>query len=287
MKIALAVFALVIALFCGLDRYAHPSGVRFSSAKVYTSFSAPEWGAPSLTASEQSEVDKVLRQPFTYLGKGSQSHVFISADRKYVLKFFKQNKWTPRTWLALIPFSFNPLYQEYLLLKEKQRRTFHACKLAFTDFKKETGLVYIHLNKTENLKKVIAVSDKKGKPHKISLDETSFVIQKKADLLYPRITELMGRKDIAGAKKVISSLFALLFTLNKKGVVDNDPILRKNFGLIDDVAVQIDVGRMYIDPDRVGNNRSENVAFVSTSFKKWLTGNYPELLPCFEECLQQ
>jgi len=51
-------------------------------------------------------------------------------------------------------------------------------------------------------------------------------------------------------------IFSLIDFLGKSGVVDNDPILRKNFGLIDDIAVQIDVGKLRIDP-----KRRENLAY--------------------------
>src|SRR5688500_13829152 len=38
---------------------------------------------------EKDQIKKILAQPFYYLGKGCQSYVFISNDKKYVIKFLK------------------------------------------------------------------------------------------------------------------------------------------------------------------------------------------------------
>ena len=58
----------------------------------------------------------------------------------------------------------------------------------------------------------------------------------------------MHQGDLESAKNVISSVFQLIDFLGQKGIVDNDPILRKNFGLIEDIAVQIDIGAQCIHP---------------------------------------
>src|SRR5258708_2635099 len=97
---------LVVAVFIGLDRVVHTKSTRFSVSKITTSTKDPEWDIPSLIGNEKKEIDQLLNQEFTYLSKGAQSYVFVSQDQKYVIKFFKLNKFNSQTWLSYIPFSF-------------------------------------------------------------------------------------------------------------------------------------------------------------------------------------
>ena len=287
--VGFSLFLFFLSFFIGLDRLVHHESVQFSLDKIVTSqrFS-PEWEIPKLSVEEKKVFDQILAQKFTYYNKGSQSYVFISEDKKFILKFLKQEKFRSKTWLSLLPLSFNPYYQEHLAKKEKCHSTFAACKTAFSELKNESGLIYVHLNRTHNLNKKVTIFDKNGKPHVVDMDKTCFYVQKHAQLIYSRISELMHDKDIDGAKRIISSVFTLIDFLGRKGVFDNDPILRKNFGLIDDVAVQIDIGKLRIDPLRQQTLAyKQEVGSITHSFKTWLEKNYPSLSDHFEHCLQE
>lgn len=282
------VVLFLVALFLGLDRYYHPKSLRFAPSKITTVSNSAEWEIPPLSQDEQKKIDDILNQQFTYLDNGSQTYVFISEDKKHVLKFLKQCKLRPKTWLAYIPLSFNPYYKEYLSLQDKLRKTYHAQKLAFTEFKDQTGYLYVHLNRTAHLNKKINVIDKKGKRHTVSLDNVCFAVQKKADLLYPGLKALIEKKNIEGAKKAISSLVSLMDCFIKKGVVDNDPILKKNFGLINEEAIQFDIGRLRMDPLSIQPDQyQQKIAKLTNSLKKWIESNSPELLPYYEQELRK
>ncbi len=286
--VVFAFFLFLCSLFIGIDRFAHHKSHHFSEDKITASHtSSNEWNIPSLTLEDQKALDQILNQKFTYYSKGSQSYVFISEDKKYILKFLKQHKLRPRSWLAYIPVSWNPYYQEYLFKQNKSRFTFNACKTAFLELKKEAGLIYVHINNTPDLNKKVTIFDKNGVRHIIDVDKTSFYVQKRAQLIYSRISELMHNGDIEGAKQIIASVFSLIDYLGRKGVVDNDPILRKNFGLIDDVAVQIDIGKLRIDPLRQTLAYKQDVSSITHSFKVWLEKNYPDLSQHFEYCLKE
>lgn len=285
-------FALILfflSLFVGIDRFVHHKSRRFSLEKITSHHNySSEWETPSLGVEEQKLLDYILNQKFTYYGKGSQSFVFISEDKKYILKFLKQTKLRPNSWLAYIPLSFNPFYQERLFKQEKCRATFLACKTAFLELKKESGLIYVHLNRTHDLNRQVTIFDKSGESHLVDIDKTSFYVQERAQLIYSRISELMHSKDVEGAKKIITSVFSLLDFLGKKGVVDNDPIVRKNFGLIDNVAVQIDIGRLRIDPVRQQTLAyKREVGSITNSFRNWIEKNYPSLSEHFEAKLKE
>jgi hypothetical protein len=285
--IGIALLLFAASLFLGIDRFAHRKSRRFSIDKIASSHTpSPEWEIPALPSQERKALDQILDQKFTYYSKGSQAYVFISEDKKYILKFLKQQKLRANSWLAHLPFFFNPYYQQYLFKQKKRQDTFSACKTAFTELKNETGLLYVHINNARDLNKKVTLFDKNGERHTIPIDHTSFYMQKRAQLIYSRISEMMHNEDIEGAKKVISSVFFLIDYLGKSGVVDNDPILRKNFGLIDDIAVQIDVGKLRIDPERQKNYAyKKEVGSITHSFKTWLEKNYPALSNHFEECL--
>ncbi len=287
--IGLAFFLFAVSLFLGLDRFAHRHSSHFSVEKITTTHTADsQWDIPPLPAEELKALDQILNQKFTYYSKGSQAYVFISEDKKYILKFLKQQKLRPRSWFSRIPLSFNPYYQEYQFKEKKCRATFTACKTAFVELKKEAGLIYTHINNARDLNKKVTIFDKNGIKHIVDIDKTTYFVQKRAQLIYSRISELMHNQDVEGARKIITSVFSLIDFLGKKGVVDNDPILRKNFGLIDDIAVQIDVGKLRIDPIRQQNLAyRQEVASITNSFRIWLEINYPDLTDHFQQCLQE
>lgn len=286
--ITIAFFFLLVSLFLGIDKFVHHESTHFSIHKILSSQRySSEWEIPPLPEDEQKNLNQILNQKFTYFSKGSQSYVFISEDKKFILKFLKQEKLRSKTWLAYIPLSFNPYYQEHLLKKEKCQSTFSACKTAFLELKKETGLIYVHLNNCRDVNKKVTIFDKNGNRYLVDIDKTCFYVQKHAHLIYSRISELMHNGNIEGAKNIITSVFSLIDFLGKKGVFDNDPILRKNFGLIDDIAVQIDIGKLRIDPVRQQTLAfKKEVGSITHSFKKWIEKNYPELSQHFEQCLK-
>ena len=285
----LALILFAISFFLGVDRLSHRESSRFTLNKITASQgSSPEWEIPPPDAEDRKILDQILSQKFTYYNKGSQSYVFISEDKKFILKFLKQKKLRAKSWLSYIPLSFNPYYQQYIFKKEKCRSTFAACKTAFLELKKESGLIYVHLNNKRDLNKKVTIFDKNGEKHIVDIDKTCYYVQKHAQLIYSRISELMHHNETEDAKQIISSVFSLIDFLGKKGVFDNDPILRKNFGLIDDVAVQIDIGKLRIDPQRQQTLAyKQEVGSITNSFKIWLEKNYPELSSHFEQCLKE
>jgi hypothetical protein len=285
--LSLAFFLFSIFLFLGVDKFAHYEPSRFTVSKIVSAQCySPDWEISPLSVKEQQDLDQILSQKFAYYSKGSQSYVFISEDKKFILKFLKQEKLRPKSWLARIPLSFNPYYKDYLSKQKRCRSTFSAFKTAYLELKNESGLIYVHLNNARDLNKKVTIFDKNGQQHIVDIDRTCFYVQKRAQLIYSRISELMHNQDIDGAKKIISSIFSLIDFLGKKGMFDNDPILRKNFGLIDDVAVQIDIGHLEIDPLRKQTLAyKQEVREITAGFRTWIENNYPELSEHFDECI--
>lgn len=282
------IFCAAIFLFLSCDHLAHPNTSKISTYNLHNPFAASDlWKTPPIAEKEKKELLHILNQKFTYLTRGTQTYVFLSQDGKYVLKFFKQKVIRPRTWLALIPVGFNPYYQEQQERTKIAHDTFLACITAYKELKKETGLLYAHINSETDLNCKVTLVSSKGKTHKIDLDHTCFYVQKRTDLIYPRLTELREKGEVEQAQAVISSIFALIETLGKKGVVENDPVIHQNFGLLSDQAIQIDVGKLKINAENINSlSYKTDVARITYDLKEWIIAHYPVLLPYFEACLQ-
>ena len=242
-----------------------------------------EWEFDPLPLEEQRVVDAILSQKFTYLARGSQAFAFVSEDGQYVLKLFKQHKWQPSHILGYIPLPFNPYYKKYLVRQGKQQAVLSSCKAALLHVKEDTGVLFAHLNPTPLNVPAMNLIDKHGKSWTLDLGKSCFLLQKKADLFYPHIQALMAKGDVEGAKYAITSILKLLDRFIDLGVFENNAILRKNFGYINNEAMQFDIGKFKFDASRKPD-KSE-IRVISKNFHKWIGKNYPELLMHFDEKL--
>lgn len=288
LKIVLLAVVGLLGLLWGANQL-YQKKTRFG---LIAKFSSPtfvptrEWEFPSLNEEEQKQVDAILSQKFTYLARGSQAFAFLSEDGKYVLKCFKQHKWHPKHILGYIPVSFNPYFRDYLVRQKKQHAVLSSCKEALMHVKEDTGVIFAHLNPYPLSVKEMTLVDKRGKSWTLDLSKSCFLLQKKADLFYPHIQQLMEKGDVAGAKYAISSVLNLLDRFFEMGVFENNAILRKNFGFIDNEAMQFDIGKFKFDPSKKLNKKNE-ILVVTERFHSWIEKNYPELLNYFDDKLAE
>jgi hypothetical protein len=239
--------------------------------------------------SEQVIPKELLQQPFRYLGKGKQSYAFVSADGQYVLKLFNnryQQKIAFYHFLEKCPFLNNWAQMQLTYFSYKLHKTFTSYLIAYQELKEETGLVAIHLLPTDSLQVDLTIIDKIGISHKLPSDQTAFLIQKKADLVYPTLLALKKQGDLKAAKEHLLSLLLLLQSKYKKGIFDNDPLIRTNFGFLKGQAIQIDVGPFSFEPAICDPSLYlPEILRITSSLKKWLEINYPVLLPFLEDQL--
>jgi hypothetical protein len=213
-----------------------------------------------LSAEETQELDAIFDQKFRYCGRGGQCWVFASADDKYVIKFFKYDRMRTQGY------------------KKTIERTFRSYKLSYDLLRQETGIVYIHLNKTDSLHKTITVRDDRHRTFNIDLDDKEFLIQKKAKQIYPAIAAHMKKGQIDSAKQLLSSAIQLVIARSDKGIKDLDPFPRNNCGCFGDQAVFIDVGSFVPDENlKSEEGRKQEINRVMDRFMHWLTHDYPEL----------
>lgn len=256
---------LFAACFFAVERFCHKETRGFSLPNIY----GEEFeGLP--TSGELPE----LIGPFTFLDSGLESYVFLSADKKVVLKFFKHHHLREADRLAKIfPFCKKMSTQK----RENFKRSLSSYQIAYNELKEETALLYLHLAKTEKRLPTVTLIDRLGIEHKVALDQVQFLAQRRADLLLQTL-------DSPQAKESISSLLSLISTRSSRGIADRDPMLERNFGFIDSKAVVIDLGSFSKDPFLKKKNRRNTTLFYETlPLRCLLAKEKPDLLPHFEK----
>ncbi len=261
----------------------------FSVALIHSDLSYnPVWEIAPISLETEAELETIFSQKFYYLGSGGQSFAFVSENKEYVIKFFKHRIRKPYSFLLSLPI---PSLLELQRLRKLDRALFKHCrdftsyKIAYEELREETGLIYIHLNKGTQLNRSLQIIDKIGIEHKIDLDNIEFIVQKRAELIYPRINRWMAEGDLAAAKQSLHSILKLLVHRCKKGIFDEDPRIHNNLGLIDTKAIFIDVGRFVHDPERTRPTVYKNdlTTIIDKRLRPWLELNHPQLLIYLEE----
>ncbi len=249
------------------------------------------WNTAPLNAHEQKEVQSILSLPYHYLGKGCQSYVFLSDDGKYVLKFIKYQRFRPQPWLTHL--TFLPGVENYLHHKIQKKRDkldliFSSWKLAYENLQPETGIVYVHLNKTRNLNLPVTLFDKMGFQHTLDIGQYEFMLQKKAQMLCPALDSLMQENNREQAKEIISNLIFMILSEFKRGYADNDHALMQNTGVLNGHPVHIDVGQ-FVKNSRVKNPEVYHQELFNKTwkFRKWLERHHPELADYLVALLKQ
>lgn len=282
---------LVIAGLYGLGRLYFHLTAGFTIENISSDFAYnPEWEIRALKEEEQQEVEKAIHQRYYYLGKGCQSYVFQSEDGEYVIKFFKYQRYRLQPWLAYFP----PLPAIVQYRKEKIDKKWNkldgfvkSWKTAFENLKEETGLIFVHLNKTQNLRTRLTIVDKVGISHEVNLDQMEFCIQRRADMLCKTLLGFKEKGDLEGAKKLIDSLLTLIISEYHRGLADNDHALMQNTGVAHGKPVHIDVGQFVQNEHVKDPSVYHQELFTKTyKFKLWLKEEYPELFSHLEEQLR-
>ncbi len=200
----------------------------------------------------------ILSQKFHYIDKGAQTYVLVSEDGKYILKLFK--------------------FQHLCKKEHELNALFKSYKLAFDEAKEETGLLAVHLNPSSDLNGKISLVDRLGIVHKVDADSTHFILQKRAELILPKLQTLRDQGNLQAAKETLSSLLNLRKELERRGLYDGDAHLSKNYGFIESSAILLDCGNL-------SKNRSAS-KLKAGALRSWLGKEWPELFAWFEEKLQ-
>ena len=273
-SIVWAVALLSVAKFC------HEKTGQFELYKICSSLApSAAWELPEPTEKQLAEVRSILDEPFTFLGKGGQSFVFASDT--HVIKFFRLSRLRLPLWLEYFPLLAPYRLRIATEKREQLEKDFSSTLTAWKELPQETGLVFVHLNKTGFLQKRVTIVDKIGVAHTLEMDGMEFVIQKRAQLFYPHLEQQWRSGTL---EKALSSFVALLKKRCALGVEDLDPNLKGNFGFVGSQAIQIDIGRF--ERADAGWDPQAELERIVAPLKPWLEERDPALVEYLDQLVR-
>jgi hypothetical protein len=227
----------------------------------------------------------LLSQNFYYLGRGSQMYVFESEDKQLILKFFRHNRYR----LASITHSItSPIFladmqsQKRKAKQAKLNALFQSCKIGYEELHEESGLLYLHLNKTRNLKTSITLYDKLKRAYTIPIDDYEFILQKHGEHIYPYLTRLIDQGKTKEAEAALTDLIFLLTSRLNKGIIDHDAVIHKNSGFLANKALFLDVGEF---SKAECKDLKEELWHTTRDLRSWLQEKDPALALTFEKII--
>jgi hypothetical protein len=251
----------------------------FSLTRIVNTFQEEAIKTP--TENEKLLLQNICSSPFIYLNKGSQSYAFLSQDGQYVLKLFKCYHLKPVKWLEDLPlpsFLDSPRNSALERRKKKRELTFSSYNIAYNMLKDECGLIYLQLTPSPSLQQEITITDKIGRTYTINLGTYGFMIQKKVDLIFPKLEFWISHHKEKEAKAFLASLVDLIVTRCQKGIQDQDPDLHKNAGCIGTRAVFLDVGAFHLNDEAKKREAClQDIKKVTQKLSTWLEKRSPEL----------
>lgn len=241
----------------------------------------PDLAMNGLPIVEMNEIDKALNQDYFYLAKGNHSYVFESADHQYVIKFLQFQKYRHHFLISCLPLpeKFNAMRLKKTVHKEEKRTALlKSWKIAFTQLKEQTQLLFVRLNREEPFAKSLTVHNKCGIPYHLDLNRYVFMLQKKVDRMDDVLIKLVSNGDIQKAKSLLDDLLNLYVFEYTQGIYEEDRYIVRNTGVYSSRPMHLDVDRFRID-DQVKDPKNQNyhLKWKTTLLIKWLEEKYPEL----------
>lgn len=278
-RLLVCVVIALVVFGCVRVYYRMTDDIRLSNMQYEVPFHK-EWEIPPLSPLEQTRLNAILDQPFHYIGKGAQSYAFASQDNRYVLKFFKFKHLKPSWFVDLLPnvYPFKNYKETQSARKQKKLEgVFEGYRLAYQVHKEDSGIIYIHLNPSDNLHKTVVIKDKLGFTRHVDLDKFVFILQEKARTTRNVMKDLLNAGDTETAKVRIRQIFDLYVSEYQKGIYDRDHGVMHNTGFVNTKPIHLDVGKltdapMMKDP-KIAEEDLEKIAY---KFHTWLHSNYPK-----------
>lgn len=278
----------IVALIRGFERLNDDFAMRHIQIEI--PYHA-DWILPAPESGEQALINQILAQRFVYLARGHQSYVFISEDNKYVIKLLKLDrlKVNPLFSLVPLPSALENWHNKKKALKQgKLEHLLNSWQLAYTNLRNETGLIAMQIIPNNFYNQELVIIDKLGFEHRVDLNETMFLIQKKTALLAPTINQQMidGKED--EAKRLLAELISLYHSEYRRGIAENDSHPLRNTGVIDNHPIQIDFGQFIYDEKLHDNDfLAKELRYKTKELVRWLEKNHPSLAEYFKEIIKE
>lgn len=228
--------------------------------------SSPGFSSKDLVFSNEkinhfSDLNGYLSQSYHYLGHGRQSIAFLSEDQKIVLKFFLNNQ------VYGSKSGWKGLDRRISFLHKKNIDQALKAYVKIYQEKPEIGaLVALHLDKSSNLPLLNLFGRNK---EKILIDPNlySFVLQYKCTPVFEKFKELKNSEEI---DFFANQLEQFILSKISQGFFDKRDhlFLDKNYGFINDLVVQLDVGDLLFS-EQVKENSTEINKKIHQKIQKW------------------
>lgn len=231
-------------------------------------------------------VDRILKQKFTYLDKGHQSYVFESADKEWVIKFPKFQRYRLPFWITIWPLPEKwekKRASESSFKQEKLKWIFDSWKISYEEFSQETGVPFVHLNPEEDAEpQWLVIVDKAGITRSVDLSKLSYLIQRKGVVLDVFLED--KQTPVSEAKVMLQKVVALYVKTYQAGYSEKDPHILRNTGIIEGNPIYLDPARFIKDATMQNPQVWEKeILKKTTSLRKWIDKNYPELTGMIEK----
>jgi hypothetical protein len=233
----------------------------------------------SVGETKKEDITPYLNQPFYYLGAGKQMTAFESKDKTIVIKFFNHRRFIRRSWFTRWStmkrvLSMKWISSNYLNRRQRLERLAKTQYQAYQDLQRESGILYVHVNKATKIGSSVILFDDRGQKHTIDLCRAPFVLQKKATLALDCMAQAYADHDLRTFVNLVESLADLFIARASKGYTDRIQTLHNNYGFIEGKAIQLDVGRLIRLPD--DENRKEELIRIFCQLEKSVQEFFPD-----------
>lgn len=250
-----------------------------------------DWKTKPLNTEEQTFLSHILDQPYTYLGKGAQCYAFASEDQNYVLKLFKFKHLRPAYWVTILPDT--SLFADFKKHESEKKAAklnsvLSGYHLAYDNNKEGSGLIYLHFSPTDYFNKPVTVIDKIGLKHELDADQMVFLIQKKGDTFRTRLSDLIDRGDIEGAKGSIGKIIDMYVYEYKQGMWDRDHGVMHNTGFVKEEPFHLDIGKFSKDDNmRKPEVFKEDLKHIAWKIDTWVKRTHPNEYPVLSKYIAE
>ncbi|MDN3506481.1 MAG: hypothetical protein P0S96_04555 [Simkaniaceae bacterium] len=270
-----------MALFFGVERFCRLQTDGFRLTKALCQHSYPfsySYGKPLN-----------LDQPFYFLGSGVQFYAFLGEDKQTILKLFKHHHMGLSTDLCekLLPKSF----ASSIMAKREKRmhHIFTSTKIAASRLPRETGTVFLHIDKKPMGLGKITIHDKLGISYEVDLDKTDFLLQKRAVPASTYLKKLFKKGATDEAIFAMQAMKHLIEKRSRMGIKNKDGNILENCGFLEGEPVELDIGSFIYREHSTNPDPHSKATFRATlQMLGWVKKNHPEYLhKCTAELLHE
>jgi hypothetical protein len=209
----------------------------------------PQYSA-DLEESREEQAIPLLNQSYTYLGRGRQCYAFVSADGKTILKIPRFDRYRLPIVLRAFSVPWLHAYRQSSLQDRTQRLAclLESFRIAGDEFAEYTGVLYVHLRRTNSLPTKVLLYDHLHRPFVLNVNTTVFALQKNHPLFAPLFLKELQSGNRVQAQVMLNSLLNLMRERGKRGLFNKDSRFLKNYSWDGEKCIQIDIGSFYRDP---------------------------------------